>query len=221
MQLVRDFCDGLFEMLGEILAAHTAIRFYTNGERQKAMIAMAITVIYLVIGIVSIWFFEGTGRDAQVAGTAMFLIAGAVYVLIALVDDAAVKQEAAEAEAARLAIEQGAEREQENAEHERQHEKDMEQMRLDHEALVAREERESQERMERYRLKRSGVAVNGRSGRGGNGRLPANQNPVQRLSKNGQVVYGNDTVDAARIGSGRISAAFPNRAFATSVNSVC
>jgi len=238
MQLVRDFCDGLFEMLGEILlsfirrvapfavplapasffghaifaavvlmtssdslalviggvaalglesagilAAHTAIRFYTNGERQRAIIATIITVIYLVIGIVSIWFFEGTGQDAQVAGTAMFLIAGAVYVLIALVDDAAVKQEVAEAEAARLAIEQGAEREQEDAEHERQHEKNMEQMRLDHEAQMVREERQSLERMERYRLRRSGAAVNGGSGGKGNGRLPANQKPVQRLSK--------------------------------------
>ena len=246
MQLVRDFCDGLFEMLGEILlafirrvapfavplapasffghaifaavvlmtssdtlalviggvaalglesagilAAHTAIRFYTNGEEQKAIIATIITVIYLVIGIVSIWFFEGTGQDAQVAGTAMFLIAGAVYVLIALVDDAAVKQEEAEAEAERLAIEQEAERTQADVENERQHEKDLEQMRLDHEAQMAREERQSQERMERYRLKRSGAVVNGRSGKGGNasteqsrsGRLPNSSKPVQRLSK--------------------------------------
>ena len=106
-----------------ILAAHTAIRFYTNGERQRAIIATAITMIYLVIGIVSIWFFEGTGQDAQVAGTAMFLIAGAVYVLIALVDDAAVKLEAAEVEAVRLAVEQEAEREKEEAANQRQHER--------------------------------------------------------------------------------------------------
>ena len=238
MQLVRDFCDGLFEMLGEILlafirrvapfavplapasffghaifaavvlmtssdtlalviggvaalglesagilAAHTAIRFYTNGEEQKAIIATIITVIYLVIGIVSIWFFEGTGQDAQVAGTAMFLIAGAVYVLIALVDDAAVKHEEAEAEAARLAIEQEAERTQVNVENERQHEKDLEQMRLDHEAQMAREERQSQERMERYRLRRSGTASNGRLGKGGDGRLPTSSKGVKRLSK--------------------------------------
>ncbi|KAA3661602.1 MAG: hypothetical protein DWQ04_15940 [Chloroflexi bacterium] len=238
MQLVRDFCDGFFEMLGEILlafirrvapfavplapasffghaifaavalmtssdtlalviggvaalglesagilAAHTAIRFYTNGERQKAIIATIITIIYLVIGIVSIWFFEGTGQDAQVAGTAMFLIAGAVYVLIALVDDAAAKQEEADTEAMRLTIEQEAEREQADAEDQRQHEKDLEQMRMDHEAQMAREERQSQERMERYRLKRSGAASNGRSGKGGNGRLPSRSKPVQRISK--------------------------------------
>ncbi len=75
-----------------ILSAHIAVRLQSSGERGKALVAGGIAVFYLVVGIAGIWLLESTSRDAKITGTVMFLIAGAVYLLLGLVDDDGARQ---------------------------------------------------------------------------------------------------------------------------------
>lgn len=85
-----------------ILSAHIAVRLHSSGERGKALVAGGIAVFYLVVGITGIWLLESTSRDAKITGTVMFLIAGAVYLLLGLVDDDGARQsQANESEQAR------------------------------------------------------------------------------------------------------------------------
>lgn len=79
-----------------ILSAHIAVRLHSSGERGKAMVASGIAVFYLVVGITGIWLLESTSRDAKITGTVMFLIAGAVYLLLGLVDDDGARQSQAQ-----------------------------------------------------------------------------------------------------------------------------
>ncbi|MCA9935976.1 MAG: hypothetical protein H6662_15700 [Ardenticatenaceae bacterium] len=66
-----------------ILGAHLAVKFYVAGDA-KWRIAAGATAVYLVIGIGTIWILDGADADAKAVGTAMFLIAGIVYLLLGL-----------------------------------------------------------------------------------------------------------------------------------------
>jgi hypothetical protein len=90
-----------------ILSAHVAVKFYTAQEHDRAGLAAGIAAFYLLVGIGGIWLLESTARDAKITGTVMFLIAGAVYLLIGLLDDARARQDKDEA-AAKFALEQKA-----------------------------------------------------------------------------------------------------------------
>ncbi|MCB8991832.1 MAG: hypothetical protein H6665_14525 [Ardenticatenaceae bacterium] len=131
-----------------ILAAHTAVSFYGRDDRTRAGLAALVAVFYLVVGIASIWFFESAGRDAQVAGTAMFLIAGAVYLLLGLADDAAEQERRS---AATEDVQQ--QRQAEQVDHERQlelerlrfeQEQELERLRSNERVKLARIEAKSQ-----------------------------------------------------------------------------
>ena len=76
-----------------ILAAHHAVKFYGIGEQGRGHVAAGLAGLYLVIGIAAIWFLD-TNANAQVVGTAMFLIAGIVYLLIGLETDSRARDEA-------------------------------------------------------------------------------------------------------------------------------
>jgi hypothetical protein len=80
-----------------ILSAHVAVKFYTAREHDRAGLAAGIAAFYLLVGIGGIWLLESTARDAKITGTVMFLIAGAVYLLIGLLDDARARQDKDEA----------------------------------------------------------------------------------------------------------------------------
>jgi hypothetical protein len=66
-----------------ILSAHYAVKFYAQNDN-KWQIAAAATGIYLAIGIGTITLLESTTADGKAVGVAMFLIAGIVYLLLAL-----------------------------------------------------------------------------------------------------------------------------------------
>ena len=79
-----------------ILAAHYAVRFYAEGERGRAKVATAAAGAYLLIGIAAIWGLEHATFDAKLTGTAMFLVAGLVYLLLGLDGDVQRRQQAGE-----------------------------------------------------------------------------------------------------------------------------
>lgn len=118
-----------------ILGAHLAVQFY--GQRDaKWQIAAAATAVYLLIGVSTIWLLDGTNLDAKAVGTAMFLIAGIVYLLLGL---------SASAQAAETTVSQAAVYQDQlaAAQRNRQHERDMAQLRheqqMEHERLAAQE----------------------------------------------------------------------------------
>lgn len=76
-----------------ILGAHLAVRFYAAGDGKWQVAALA-TAVYLLIGIGAIWLLDGTSNDAKAVGTAMFLIAGIVYLLLGLSEDEAATETA-------------------------------------------------------------------------------------------------------------------------------
>lgn len=71
-----------------ILGAHIAVQFYATGDHTRGRVAVGITALYIVIGITGILFLDNTTLNAKVTGVIMFLIAGMVYVLLGLVDEA-------------------------------------------------------------------------------------------------------------------------------------
>ncbi|MFZ1398400.1 MAG: hypothetical protein WAS33_15960, partial [Candidatus Promineifilaceae bacterium] len=107
--------------------------FYSKGETVKANTAVAITGIYLLIGIGGILLFENTDFNARVTGVVMFIIAGMVYLLLGLTEDS----RKAEREAA-VALEQEGARTADQAAWERQLE--LEKIRLEHELKLKRME---------------------------------------------------------------------------------
>lgn len=70
-----------------IMASSLAVQFYTADDG-KWQVAASATVVYLLIGIGAIWLLDGTSADAKTVGTAMFVIAGIVYLLLGLAEDA-------------------------------------------------------------------------------------------------------------------------------------
>jgi hypothetical protein len=114
-----------------ILAAHYAVKFYSDGRNRQGHAATIGTVLYLVIGIAAIWLMESATNDAKLVGTAMFLIAGIVYLLIGLSEADRLAQRTQEtAENRNLA--------QETDEREWQRKIALAQMRLRHEEKLAR-----------------------------------------------------------------------------------
>lgn len=77
-----------------ILAAHYAVRFWATGERRRAWVATTAAGAYLIIGVAAIWGLETATRDAKLTGTAMFLVAGLVYLLLGLDSDVQERQRA-------------------------------------------------------------------------------------------------------------------------------
>lgn len=118
------------EIVG-LMAAHRAVEFYSKGETGKAKTAVAITGVYLFIGIGGILLFENTDFNAKVTGVVMFIIAGMVYLLLGLTEDS----RKAEREAA-VALEQEAGHQAEQLAWERQLQ--LEKLRLDHELKLNR-----------------------------------------------------------------------------------
>lgn len=64
--------------IGGMLAAHFAIAFYGT---TKGKLAAFLTVLYLIIGIGVMWRLESAATDAKLIVTAIFIIAGMVYIL--------------------------------------------------------------------------------------------------------------------------------------------
>lgn len=120
------------EIVG-LMAAHRAVEFYSKGETGKAKTAVAITAVYLFIGIGGILLFENTDFNAKVTGVVMFIIAGMVYLLLGLTEDS----RKAEREAA-MALEQEEARIAGQLTWERQLE--LEKIRLEHELKLKRME---------------------------------------------------------------------------------
>ena len=71
-----------------IMGAHLAVKFYSQ-RNEKWTLAVAATAAYLIIGVSTIWLLDGATVDGKLVGTAMFLIAGIVYLLLGLSEDAA------------------------------------------------------------------------------------------------------------------------------------
>lgn len=108
-----------------IIAAHYAVRFYASGQNSRGHAATLSAIIYLVIGVSVIWLLESTTTDAKLVGSAMFAIAGLVYLVIGLADMDRADQEAqAAARAAALAEQQQREADQRQAEKARQQRED-------------------------------------------------------------------------------------------------
>lgn len=86
MQVVSESSDsqvvGIFAAvvleIGGMLAAHFAIAFYGTA---KGKIAAILTGAYLVIGIGVMWLLESADLDSKLVITAIFIIAGMVYIL--------------------------------------------------------------------------------------------------------------------------------------------
>lgn len=133
-----------------ILAAHHAVKFYGTGEQGRGHVAAGLAALYLIIGITAIWFLDGANRDAQVVGTAMFLIAGIVYILTGLETDSRSRDEARAraaretAETLRLQLEER-EREQKRLEQKQQEqlawEREQKRLELEAERMAKAEER--------------------------------------------------------------------------------
>ena len=66
-----------------IRAPDLALRLYRQANRSWVVAALAV-VAYLVIGITMIWLLEQTARNAKLTATAMFLVAGLVYLIMGL-----------------------------------------------------------------------------------------------------------------------------------------
>lgn len=120
------------EIVG-LMAAHRAVEFYSKGETGKAKTAVAITGVYLFIGIGGILLFENTDFNAKVTGVVMFIIAGMVYVLLGLTEDSRKAERGAA-----VALEQEEERTAGRLAWERQLE--LEKIRLEHELKLKRME---------------------------------------------------------------------------------
>lgn len=76
-QTVGIFAAVVLE-IGGMLAAHFAIAFYGTA---KGRIAAVLTGAYLVIGIGVMWLLESADLDSKLVITAIFIIAGMVYIL--------------------------------------------------------------------------------------------------------------------------------------------
>lgn len=115
------------EIVG-IMAAHQAVDFYSKGESGKAKTAVAITAVYLCIGIGGIILFENTTFNAKVTGVIMFIIAGMVYLLLGLAESSrktereavTVQEQQAELRADEVAWERQLQLQKIRLEHERQ-----------------------------------------------------------------------------------------------------
>jgi len=92
-----------------IMASHTAIKFYSNGEKGKMWTAIVLSGLYLIAGIGSIVLFDGTEWDSKIVGIAMFCISGIVYAVLGLVADSAdieaKRGQATDSESAQKALE--------------------------------------------------------------------------------------------------------------------
>ena len=136
--------------IGGMLAAHYAIAYYGTA---KGKLSAALTVAYLVIGIGVMWLMEAATWDEKVVITAVFAIAGMVYVLSAISEleqrEVEAKHKAEVVQQAQEEAEAIATKEQEEAEQQRQQEiedreiehrqrMDAEKLRLQHEERMAR-----------------------------------------------------------------------------------
>jgi hypothetical protein len=141
--------------IGGMLSAHYAVVYYGTA---RGHLAAAMTGLYLAIGIGVMWLMEAANVDTKLVITAVFAIAGMVY-LLAAISELEQREEAAReaAEAERAAKEEAAEatrKEQEEADRKRQQEiedremehqqrMDAEKLRLVHEEKMARIEAKS------------------------------------------------------------------------------
>lgn len=66
-----------------IRAPDLALRLYRQQNRSWLVAAFAV-VAYLAIGITIIWLLENTSQNAKLTATAMFLVAGLVYLIMGL-----------------------------------------------------------------------------------------------------------------------------------------
>lgn len=67
-----------------ILGAHYAVSMYTKND-PRYPVAIGATVAYLIIGIATIWLLD-TDTNGRIVGTAMFLIAAIVYLLVGMAE---------------------------------------------------------------------------------------------------------------------------------------
>lgn len=67
--------------IGGMLSAHYAIAYHGTA---KGKLAAGLTAVYLVIGIGVMWLMESSTNDEKIVITAVFFIAGMVYVLSAM-----------------------------------------------------------------------------------------------------------------------------------------
>jgi drug/metabolite transporter superfamily protein YnfA len=109
--------------IGGMLSAHYAIAYHGTA---RGKLAAAMTGLYLVIGIGVMWLMESANTDTKLVITAVFAIAGMVY-LLAAISELEQREEVARqaAESERVAKEAAAEtarKEDEAAERRRQQE---------------------------------------------------------------------------------------------------
>lgn len=123
-------CAALALEAAGILAAHNVARYYAEGEAVSARVAAAVAVAYLVIGIGGIWLLENAAIDAKIAGTAVFLVAFLIYVLMAQTAQQK-RKEVAEAESSLFVMQEKA---KDNA---ARRERKMAALRLEHERKMA------------------------------------------------------------------------------------
>lgn len=112
-----------------ILAAHYAVKYYAAGDI-RWQLATAATIAYLTIGIATIWLLDADSA-VRVVGTAMFLIAAIVYLLVGMAEADRVQETAV---SQRLVIDA----EQATREHAHQHELAIMDRQLRHEEKLAR-----------------------------------------------------------------------------------
>lgn len=161
-----------------ILGAHLTVRLYGRND-VKWQLAAAATAAYLLIGITTIWFLDSTTTDAKAVGTAMFSIAGIVYLLIGLEEG-----ERVQVTAVAHAVDRQEQVEDEQRRH--QHERDMAQ--LQHEQQMERDRLAAQERIKLAEIEAAAQAstVPASSGNGASRALLTCQHCGAQAGKNGQ-----------------------------------
>ena len=78
---------GLILEAAGVTSAHTAIKFYNDGERDKFYISAVVSTLYILVGISSILLFD-TNPVIRIAGVVAYLVAPMIYVSTALLSDA-------------------------------------------------------------------------------------------------------------------------------------
>jgi len=99
-----------------ILSAHIAVKLYRRREIGRTWLTAGITLFYVSAGIITIWVLESTTWDVKAVGTLMFLLSLAVYLLIGLNDDMQTAEQAERLERERLAAQEAAKAQEEQAE---------------------------------------------------------------------------------------------------------
>lgn len=149
-----------------LFASKLAVTLYTRNNPIWRLAATG-TVAYLVVGIGTLWVLDNLGADPQAVGTAMFLMAGIVYILQGVAAgvgeaaadraDATLRAEAREAREREERLELDArEREERLAERQAKREFELERLRI---AQVGRSGERSGEQAKRQGVRTNGQAV--------------------------------------------------------------